>query len=140
MFVWCIYFKLFKVLEISWINQSDDIFGWMYGKQSQQKCNFVHVLPLYICKSRTVELFIFNVHVYVHVYTSEQSICMFVWFKISFIHLLLFFFIVARNIHYQMSSFNENSAFGLIKHSCVELLAYPCMTYCVYSLDVLAEL
>ncbi|XP_052698208.1 1-phosphatidylinositol 4,5-bisphosphate phosphodiesterase beta-4-like isoform X2 [Crassostrea angulata] len=30
----------------------------------------------------------------------------------------------ARNIHYQMSSFNENSAFGLIKHSCVELLAY----------------
>lgn len=28
-----------------------------------------------------------------------------------------------------MSSFNENSAFGLIKHTCVELLAYPCMTY-----------
>lgn len=42
-----------------------------------------------------------------------------------------FFFIVARNIRYQMSSFNENSAFGLIKHTCVELLAYPCMTYIV---------
>lgn len=61
---------------------------------------------------------------------SEVFACLFDSKFLSFI-CCCFFFIVARNIRYQMSSFNENSAFGLIKHTCVELLAYPCMTYIV---------
>lgn len=82
-------------------------------------------------------MYMYNMYMFIPV--SKVFACLFDSKFHSFI-CCCFFFIVARNIHYQMSSFNENSAFGLIKHSCVELLAYPCMTYCVYSLDVLAEL
>lgn len=81
------------------------------------------------------KLFIFSVYMYMFIPVSKVFACLFDSKFLSFI-CWFFFFIVARNIHYQMSSFNENSAFGLIKHSCVELLAYPCMTYRVYSLDV----
>lgn len=74
------------------------------------------------------KLFIFSVYMYMFIPVSKVFACLFDSKFLSFI-CWFFFFIVARNIHYQMSSFNENSAFGLIKHSCVELLAYPCMTY-----------
>lgn len=67
---------------------------------------------------------------YMFIPVSEVFACLFDSKFLSFI-CCCFFFIVARNIRYQMSSFNENSAFGLIKHTCVELLAYPCMTYIV---------
>lgn len=71
-----------------------------------------------------------SVYMYMFIPVSEVFACLFDSKFLSFI-CCCFFFIVARNIRYQMSSFNENSAFGLIKHTCVELLAYPCMTYIV---------